>query len=355
MNPRDDLTSRIKTLAEECGFARAGVAPAEPVKQAELFRVWLESGYHADMTYLARNVEIRMNPAALLEGARSILCLVASYPAGGETARGAVQIARYARGRDYHAVLKKRARTLCERIRVLEPSFVGRIFVDTAPIAERSLAASAGLGWIGRNGSLIVPGLGSYVLLAEIVCNLPLRLDSPCPSGCGDCTQCRAACPTGAFVSEGLLDARRCLSYQTIENRGHIPEELWPLTGQCVFGCDACQDICPHNRRLRENLPPQEPSDAPVLAIGDILAWKEDDWDRFTRGRTLRRASRRMWQRNAILAAGHSGDSSLLPLLEALESEEFLRPYVAWARQRILATTSRFERESRGVAGEEKV
>ncbi|MBN1942147.1 MAG: tRNA epoxyqueuosine(34) reductase QueG [Phycisphaerae bacterium] len=334
----DALTSRVKELALECGFARVGVAPAGPVERAEAFRAWLASGFHADMTYLARNVEARFNPAKLLDGARSVICLAVSYSPGRDEPDTDAFIARYARGRDYHRVLKKRAQALCDLVRAVEASFVGRVFVDSAPVAERSLAAAAGLGWIGRNGSLIVPGLGSYVLLAEIVCNLPLRPDDSRQSGCGDCRKCMAACPTGAIISEGVIDARRCLSYQTIENRGDIPADLWPLLGLCVFGCDACQAICPHNRRaVSGDAELTGSAGEKPLTLKEILTWSESDRDRLTRGRALRRATHRMFLRNAILAAGNSGDPSLLPLLESHQADETLQPYFAWATKQILA------------------
>jgi len=338
MDYDDALTSRVKELALACGFARVGVASAGPVEHAETFRAWLGAGYHADMAWLEENVEMRLHPASILDGAQSVICLAASYAPGGDEPQTDALIARYARGRDYHKVLKKRAHALCDRLREITPSFVGRAFVDAAPLAERSLAAAAGLGWIGRNGSLIVPGLGSYVLLAEIVCNLPLRPDEPRSGGCGDCRKCFAACPTGAIVVEHTIDTRRCLSYQTIENRGDIPANLWPSLGGCVFGCDACQAICPHNRRVAAgDAELIAPAEARPLTLQSILAWTEADWDRATRGRALRRAEYRTFLRNAILAAGNSGDSSLLPLLELHQANETLQPYVAWARKQLQA------------------
>lgn len=339
MNYDDALTLRIKAWAEECGFARAGVAAAGPVEHADVFRNWLAAGRQADMSYLAENVDKRLDLRKLFDGANSVICLAASYAPGGEEPETDAFVARYVRGRDYHRVLQKRARTLCDRIREAQPAFAGRAFVDAAPVAERSLAAMAGLGWIGRNGSLIVPGLGSYVLLAEIVCNLPLRPDEPRQSGCGDCRKCMAACPSGAILTERTVDARRCLSYQTIENRHDIPADLWPIAGACVFGCDACQAICPHNRRrAKGDAELTAPTDAKPLDLQTILTWTQDDWDLATRGRALRRADRRMFLRNAIIAAGNAGDASLLPLVEAHHADETLQAYVDWALERISET-----------------
>jgi epoxyqueuosine reductase len=209
---------------------------------------------------------------------------------------------------------------MMEAIRRIAPEFRGRAFVDSAPVAERSLAAAAGLGWIGRNGCLIVPGLGSYVVLAEIVCNLELVPDGPLESSCGDCDACVRACPTGACLGDSLVDARRCLSYLTIEHRGPVGREFWPLWGTRVFGCDACQEACPHNRDLPAGdaglLDPAWPADETKLAA--ILGWTQADWDAATTGSVRRRATFEMFLRNAVLAAGCSRDASLAEPLERL-------------------------------------
>jgi epoxyqueuosine reductase len=222
-------------------------------------------------------------------------------------------VARFARGRDYHKVLKRRCHALTDRIRAVAPSFSGRAFVDSGPVMERTLAAQAGVGWIGRNACLIVPGLGSYVVLCEIVCNLPLACDVPLPSGCQDCGRCVKACPAGALTADGLVDARRCISYLTIEDRAGVDRDLWPLTGGRVFGCDACQECCPHNRRL----PPGDPELTAIRSaifagrcglggqIGEILAWTRAEWDRRTRGSALRRVGYDRLLRNAVRAAGN--------------------------------------------------
>jgi epoxyqueuosine reductase len=316
-----DLTAAVKRLALEAGFHRVGVAPAGPVPRAEAFDAWLSRGWHAGMAYMARNREKRRRPDRLVAGARSVICLAVSYAPADEAAPAAADdprafIARYARGRDYHKLLKQRCRRLIERIRRLAPRFEGRAFVDSAPVMERGLAAAAGVGWIGRNGMLIVPGLGSYVVLAEIVCSLPLRADGPLEGGCGDCGRCVAACPTGAIMADGLVDARRCLSYLTVECRGPVGRAYWPAVGRRLFGCDTCQEACPHNRgvpagdeALRAAAPP---------ALADVLAWSEADWDAATRGSAVRRATYEMLLRNACLAAGNTGDESLRPPLEAL-------------------------------------
>jgi len=390
-----EWTTWIKTLAISHGFSRVGIASASalPLAVAERLDRFLAEGLHADMAYMANHVELRKDPSKLVPGARSVICLAVAYataadagetPAGheGETpANDKGVIARYARGRDYHTVLKRRAIALMDAIRERAPTFDGRAFVDSAPVAERSLAVLAGLGVIGRNGCLIVPGLGSYVLLAEIVCNLELTPDVPLagvqrgagvppalcvpltramedgqpfgtadgeggtPSrhagrmpashadetftsqGCGGCGRCVTACPTGALRPDGLVDARRCVSYNTIENRGDLPPDVASAMGnpsstaptQWVFGCDACQEVCPHNHPLRggseEALPAADAEFAGPASVNlsDVLTWNESQWNAATRGKAIRRATWRMWQRNARAATDRLADEAREP------------------------------------------
>jgi epoxyqueuosine reductase len=333
MSHPDSLTAAVKSLALEAGFARVGIAPADTPPHAERFGQWLGRSWHGEMEYMAANLVKRLQPDRLVEGAKSCICLAVSYaPAPGE-ADGLV--ARYARGRDYHKVLKKRCLSLMDAIRRIVGSLTAQAFVDTAPVMERSLAARAGLGWIGRNGCLIVPGLGSYVLLCEIICDLPLDFDRPLgatgvpPVGttvehpddrqdarrttddrrdaCRTCGACVRACPTGAIGDGGLVDARRCVSYLTVECREPIDPQLWKAIGNGVFGCDRCQEACPHNRSVPPGDAELRGAGPPLggAAVADILNWTEQDWDLATRGSACRRASRAMFLRNAKIAAGN--------------------------------------------------
>jgi epoxyqueuosine reductase len=229
-------------------------------------------------------------------------------------------VARYARGRDYHKLLKRLAHELCDRIREVHPGLRARTLVDTAPLSERSLAARSGLGWIGRNGSLIVPGWGSYVVLTEILCDLDLPPDPPHPGGCGDCRACLAACPTGAFKAEKLLDARRCLSYHSIENRGEVPADIRLAWGNRVFGCDSCQEVCPQNRLARTGHPDLTASAEQGRSLAEILRWSREDWSAATEGSTRRRATWAMWLRNAVLAAAATGGEELIEPLRILRN-----------------------------------
>ncbi|MHC4294775.1 MAG: tRNA epoxyqueuosine(34) reductase QueG, partial [Planctomycetota bacterium] len=336
----EELTRRIKDLALEMGFARVGIAPAGPLAGLETFRSYLGKGYHASMAYLNRNVDKRFNPALLAPFARSVISLAVGYaPKSGAESSPDVKhsaaratVARYARGRDYHKVLRKRARLLMDGIREIAPDFEGEAFAGSAPLCERSLAATAGIGWIGRNGTLIVPELGSYVVLAGIICNLPLQADSPMESRCEGCEACVRACPTGALPGDSLVDARRCLSYLSIEHRGEIDAQLRTRWTASVFGCDICQESCPHNRDVPAGDDEltgcrSSTTGGPVHGrkLADTLCCSETDWDAATCGSAVRRATYEMFMRNVILAAAASGDADLSePLLQLQQRQPAL-------------------------------
>lgn len=337
MTDPSELKALVLRLAMEHGFAAAGVAPAEESPRAERFMEFLRRGHHADMTYLARDPQARCDPRSLLEGAAAVICLAASYAPACECSGG---VARYARGRDYHRVLRNRCRKIVAELARVEPALTARVCVDTAPLLERDLAASAGLGWIGRNGCLIDERLGSYLLLAEILVNVPLPADSPAPPRCGTCRACVDACPTGAIDPDGLVDSSRCVSYLTIECRGSMPEELRAGCGERLFGCDVCQEVCPWNRPQR--LPPGDaellgPTQVAAATVAAVLAWSQDDWDRATRGSAARRARWDMFLRNAAVAAGNVGDESARPLLARLcgHPSDIVQDAAQWAVSRL--------------------
>jgi epoxyqueuosine reductase len=312
------LKALVARLSGELGFARVGIARAEESPRADRFRRFLARGYHGGMSYLARGVEARCDARSVLEGASGVICLAASYaPAPDEQGSGA--IARYARGRDYHRLLRRLCREMLARLRQVEPALRAKVCVDASPVLERDLAAAAGVGWIGRNGCLIAPGAGSYLVLAEIVTDLPLEPDAPIENRCGRCRACVEACPTGAIVEPGVVDSRRCLAYLTIEHRGRTPEEFRPALGGRVFGCDACQEVCPFNRKAPAGEAglrgPRPVARTPPAAM---LEWTQADWDRFTRGSATRRAGYRMFLRNAAIAAGNAADVSARAALERL-------------------------------------
>lgn len=299
-----ELTDAVFDLTRQVGFARAGVAPAGDLNCSEKFDRWLQRRWHADMAYMELHGGKRKRPDLLVPGAASVLSLAVGYAPGGDDSDESPPgyIARFARGRDYHKVLKRKCIELMDRLRRIAPDFEGKAFVDTAPVMERSIAAAAGLGWIGRNGCLIADGLGSYVVLCEIISNLPLLPGRPVASACGECDACVRACPTGAIDDGGLVDSRKCLSYLTIEHRGDATEEMLKHN-RGLYGCDLCQEVCPHNRDLQPGDPELTSRDAGQFDLADVQAWSEDDWDLATRGRAIRRAKYDMFIRNAGTAA----------------------------------------------------
>jgi len=257
----------IKGWAQRLGFDLVGIAPAEPIAYPERLREYLRRGYHGRMAYLGRPVEKRIDPRLLLPGARSIICTGTNYYAP-EPACGGVgpfgRVARYAWGRDYHEVIRSRLEELAGRIRhaVSRPVRLG-CFVDSAALAEKNHAARAGLGWVGKNSLLVNERFGSWLVLGEIVTDLELACDEPVEDQCGTCVRCLEACPTGALVEPRVLDARRCVSYLTIESREEVPGEFRNKLGDWLFGCDACQEVCPFNE------------DTPTTRAGEFAARRE--------------------------------------------------------------------------------
>ena len=311
----------VTALAEKAGLASVGIAPAGPIPRADYFRQWLEADHHGRMDYLNRTRALRTDAGSLLPGARSIIVVADPYaptadpsahrPA--DTPRG--RVARYAWGRDYHRVLRRKLQKLADRLHeaIAEP-FATRVCVDTAPLIERESAAAAGLGWIGKNTMVIDRQRGSYFFLGAIVTTLEIETSTPVADHCGTCTRCLDACPTGALVAPYRMDARRCIAYLTIEHRTAIDRELQSKMGDWVFGCDICQEVCPHNRKTP---PAGEPAYALNAANQDrahpplepIARWTEQDRQRFVMGTALKRATLAMWQRNASIALANDRPS----------------------------------------------
>jgi len=343
------LTERVAALALGLGFDLVGVARAERGQHAAFLREWLARGYGGEMAYLARNAERREDPQRVLPGARSVIALGLVYDPGAraEPSESSFRIARYAGGEDYHDVMIDRVRALESALSPLAGAPVRtRGYVDTGPVLERAFAAQAGLGWIGKNTLLIHPRLGSYLFLAVVLTDLALAPDAPEPDHCGSCRACLDACPTGAFPEPHVLDATRCLSYTTIELRGPIPEDLRARHGDWGFGCDVCQEVCPWNQRerravpadrlgLRARLAPRDEWRAPALAWALDLSVEE--WRAAARGTALRRTGYRGLVRNALVAAGNSGDASLVPSVRRhLDgADPMLAEHARWALERL--------------------
>ena len=245
---------KLKELAEEIGFDAIGVAPVALLSdEVARLRSWVEEGKNAGMDYMGRNLEKRENPALLVEGARSVVVTLTNYYTRGKQAPGVPKIAKYAWGKDYHLVVKERLWRLLKELQVLE-SVEGRCFVDSAPVLEHEWARRAGLGWLGKNTLLIHPKLGSYCFIGVMILTVDFdAYDTPFDASfCGRCNRCVEACPTGALTSHEV-DARKCISYHTIENKGEYPEDLKVLAENRIFGCDLCQKVCPWNRKAKEH------------------------------------------------------------------------------------------------------
>lgn len=308
-----ETTRLAKTLALEAGFDLVGVSPCAPSSPGSYYKRWLAAGHAGPLAYLHRHVEQRCNPQLLLPGARSVICVALNYYRGLDPepdeppARG--RVARYARGCDYHQVVRGMlGRVIRELRRRLARPFEYRVFVDTGPVLERELAAAAGLGWIGRNTMLVHPRLGSYLVLGEVLTTLELETDRPMPGRCGQCRRCLEACPTGALIAPYRLDAGRCISCLTIEQRGRLPEDFHAAVGRWVFGCDVCQEVCPYNRRAPVATQPEISAERlpgrPELL--ELLTLRSGGYRRLVRGTAGRRATRNMWRRNAAIALGNA-------------------------------------------------
>lgn len=338
------FTEEVKARALELGFARAGIARADALgPEAERLRAWLAAGRHGSMGWMEESAEVRGDPrhAGMLPSARSVIVLVAPYAREEERVGPAPGVvARYARGRDYHNVIGKRARKLADWLRAR--GHTARGMTDSMPIYERAWAVRAGLGFVGKNCCLIVPGLGSHLLLASVVTSAELDADTPMPERCGSCTRCLDACPTRAFVGPRELDARRCISYLTIELEGSIPESLREGIGDRFLGCDACQDVCPFSRTSPPDPALTEPfAPDPRWSEHDavsLMRMDEASFDAFSLGSPVRRLRREGAARNAAIVLGNVGGKVHLPVLREIaerDGDEHVREAAAWAIARI--------------------
>lgn len=339
----DQLASTIKTWGRELGFQHVGIAGVELGEHEAHLQRWLDAGYQGEMDYMAAHGSKRARPDELVPGTLRVISLRMDYlPGDTRMAQRLAEpekayVSRYALGRDYHKLVRKRLQQLAERIQQEVGPFGYRAFVDSAPVLEKALAEQAGLGWIGKNTLLLNRKAGSWFFLGELFVDIPLPVDTPQDSDhCGRCTACLDICPTAAFVGERLLDARRCISYLTIELKGAIPSELRSLIGNRVFGCDDCQIVCPWNRFARPteqgDFQPRHSLDNAELA--QLFRWSEEEFLSRTEGSPLRRAGYQRWLRN--LAVGLGNAPSTLPVLEALKARqddpsELVREHVAWA------------------------
>lgn len=338
-----ELAERIRTMATALGFQQLGISAATTGQHADHLKRWLDAGYHGEMQWMASHGSKRTEPAELVPGTLRVLSVRMDYlPPEPDMARCLGQperayISRYALGRDYHKLMRRRLQQLAEQIQQLIGPFGYRAFVDSAPVLERALATQAGLGWIGKNTMLINRRAGSYFFLGELFTDLPLPLDDAWEQEhCGRCTACLERCPTQAFTGPWSLDARRCISYLTIELKDSIPLELRHLMGNRVFGCDDCQMVCPWNRFAKpsaeDDFSPRQRLDQASLV--ELFAWDEATFLARTEGSAIRRIGHERWLRN--LAVGLGNATSSIPVIEALRSRRdhpsaLVREHVSWA------------------------
>jgi epoxyqueuosine reductase len=341
-----DLAARIKAWARELGFQQAGIADVRLDADAEHLRDWLAQGQHGRMEYMQRHGELRERPDALVPGTVRVVSVRMDYGTGEDDAAWATladgeraYVARYALGRDYHKVLRNRLQKLADRIAADIGPFGHRVFTDSAPVLERALARNAGLGWIAKNSCLIHRDAGSWFFLGELFVDVPLPVDAPATAHCGTCRRCLDVCPTQAIVAPGRVDARRCISYLTIELDGPIPEEFRAAIGNRIFGCDDCQLVCPWNKFARRFDEPdfRVRNDLDRASLASLFAWTEAEFLQRTEGSAIRRTGYRGWLRNLSVALGNAPTTpAVLAALEARrdEPDPMVREHVLWALRR---------------------
>jgi epoxyqueuosine reductase len=302
------LAAKVKARARELGFDLVGIAPAGPSAYRDYLQQWLDEGRAGTMEYLAQRFEERADPGAYLPGAASVVCVAMNYhvrleaPAGGQG-----RVARYALGDDYHEIIKRRLYRLADWLRETAGGET-RCGVDTAPIMEKELAARAGIGWLGKNTCVINEQVGSWVLLGEVITTLALPADQPAVDRCGTCRRCIDACPTGAITAPYQLDARRCISYLTIEHRGEIDPALRPQIGEWLYGCDVCQDVCPWNSKAVEAVDPalRPRFSTGSIDAGEVLTWDQERYAAALRHSAMKRVKLPQLQRNARIMLDNS-------------------------------------------------
>jgi len=339
----NELSQQIKQWGLELGFQQVGISDTD-LQQAELrLQHWLAQGYHADMDYMHKHGLKRSRPALLQPETVSIISVRMDYsPEAQELIENTLNnpvagfISRYALGRDYHKVLRKRLQKLAQRIEQEIGTFGYRAFVDSAPVLEKAIAEKAGLGWIGKHSNIINKKAGSWFFLGEIYTSIPLTIDTPSTNHCGQCTACIDICPTQAIVAPYQVDARKCISYLTIELKGSIPEVLRPLMGNRIYGCDDCQLICPWNRfaqlSTETDFSPRYNLNAQHLI--ELFNWSETEFLTKTEGSAIRRIGYEQWLRNIAVALGNAPASAKITDTlnsKSSHSSELVKEHITWA------------------------
>jgi epoxyqueuosine reductase len=334
------LAAEIKDWARQLGFSACGITDTDLQNEEPRLQQWLDAGFHGEMDYMASHGMMRARPQELQPGTLRVISVRMDYlPAQAGFATNLADpnlgyISRYALGRDYHKVLRQRLKQLGERIAVRVSDLGFRPFVDSAPVLERPLAAKAGLGWVGKHSLLLSEEAGSWFFLGELLVNIPLPIDQPIEKDCGNCVACITSCPTGAIVAPFVVDARRCISYLTIELKDDIPEELRPLLGNRIYGCDDCQLVCPVNRTapLTQEADFQRRPQWRDQSLLHLFGWSEADFLRLTEGSAIRRIGFQRWQRNLAVALGNAPHSpQILQALQDYRGDALVQRHVDWA------------------------
>ncbi len=307
MKLKVENTLLIKTEAKKLGFQDCGISPAGFLdKDAAHLTDWLNNNLHAGMNYMKGHFDKRTDPVKLVPGARSVISVILNYyPPEVKNDKNSLQISKYAYGIDYHKVIKKKLKELLEIVQGFDETVTGRFFVDSAPVLERAWAARSGLGWIGKNSNLINRKYGSFIFIGELIVDLDLEYDNPAKDYCGNCTQCIEACPTNAIVADRVIDANRCISYQTIENKGEIDNSIKGKMGNWAFGCDICQDICPWNNGIKHTGEPD------FISRKEMLEMTRDEWNKLDEKRY-----NELFSGTAVKRAGFSGLKRNIAFLE---------------------------------------
>jgi epoxyqueuosine reductase len=349
------IEERIKQWGRELGFDALAIAGTELAEDEARLLDWLARGWHGGMDYMARHGERRARPAELVPGTLSVISARLNYtpPAARDSwdvlnDPGSAFISRYALGRDYHKVLRERLQALADRMVSELGAFHYRVFTDSAPVMEVSLARNAGLGWRGKHTLLLSRDAGSLFFLGELFVALDLAKDAPVTEHCGTCAKCIEVCPTQAIVAPYQLDARRCISYLTIEHHGSIPEALRPMMGNRIYGCDDCQLVCPWNKYAKTAAVPDfnVRNGLDAASLVELFAWTEDEFDRRLEGSAIRRIGHERWLRNIAVALGNAPPSpAIISALAARRAHPsaLVREHVAWAlahQERQTSTTT---------------
>ncbi|WP_413504589.1 tRNA epoxyqueuosine(34) reductase QueG [Serratia grimesii] len=350
----NQLAQHIKQWGQSLGFQQVGICDTDLSAEEPKLQAWLDKQYHGEMEWMARHGMLRARPHELLPGTLRVISVRMNYLPAKAAFASTLQnpnlgyISRYALGRDYHKLLRQRLKKLGDQIQAYCGELNFRPFVDSAPVMERALASKAGIGWVGKHSLILNREAGSWFFLGELLIDLPLPVDEPQEEQCGRCVACITTCPTGAIVAPYTVDARRCISYLTIELEGAIPEEFRPLLGNRIYGCDDCQLICPWNRFSQltdeDDFSPRAALHAPQLT--DLFGWTEEKFLRITEGSAIRRIGHLRWLRNIAVALGNAPyqDAVVMALRSRLEQDAMLDEHIHWAIEQQLA-----RREAQGV------